>query len=105
MNVNEFDEIFELEQFESLSINELDYFIGRLQDIRNDKFHKQYKVVTVVNSNGNISNTIKNESGFQTKHYPVVQTLTSYCGHNDIYIPIDKYTKELEQQLIKNYDR
>jgi len=83
-----------------LSIDKLDHLIGNLRDIRTEKFHKEYEVIKIYNTRGNISETIQKETNFRCYHVGK----SGYCGTNTIIIPRNQYSEDLKSQLISKYD-
>ena len=66
---------------------------------------QKYKTVEVITGDGNIAYQIQKDTGFECFHKYPVQVMTSSRGTNYIKIPVEKYTLELEQKLIKKYDK
>lgn len=90
-----------LNKLETLSISELDKVVEEAKNWRWEKFHAKYKVVEVHDYNGNISRKIKDETNFSTQYS---QEIENTIGTNHIIIPIEKYSKELEEELILKYN-
>ena len=87
--------------FKHLSLAEIQEAIAQLKDLYREKFNEQYHVITFTNSNGiRIRYEIEKETGFEVK----------WAGHDgcqgviDIIVPIEKYSKELEEDIRKKYD-
>ena len=66
---------------------------------------QKYRTVPIINRNGNISHTIQKETGFECFHKYPVQEMTASRGTNYIKIPAEKYTLQLEEELIEKYDK
>lgn len=84
------------------SISELDYIRDELEYIRNEKFDSTYKTVKVFPGSKLVEKIIE-ETGFYCYHRPC-EGYSMGRGTHVIVIPIEKYSEELEQQLIKKYD-
>ena len=66
---------------------------------------QKYKTVEVITGDGNIAYQIEKDTGFECFHKYPVHVMTASRGTNYIKIPVEKYTLELEQKLIKKYDK
>ena len=86
--------------FKHLSLNEIEGAIDQLKDLYREKFNATYHVITFTNSDGNISLAVQKETGFETNW----KGNSGYCGSLNVIVPIEKYSKELEEDIRKKYD-
>lgn len=85
----------------NFSISELDYIRDELRYLRNEKFDNTYKVVEVFPGT-RLVEKIKKETGFHCYHKPS-EGYSMGRGTHVIVIPIEKYSEELEKELIEKY--
>ncbi len=91
-----------LSQCKNLSLEDIDYLIGQLRDLYSERFNSVFKVVKVY-PESNIVERIKTETGFHCYHKPYKEC-DGCRGTHIIVIPIEKYSVELERELISRYD-
>jgi len=90
-----------VEVLKQLSLSDMNYVLDHLKSIAHDKFYATYRVVNVYSGQVNISDRIFKETGFQCYHEP--SDLSAGRGTNVICIPHEKYSKELEKELLNKY--
>jgi hypothetical protein len=88
--------------YSELSIIELDGLIDKLRAIRNQKFNEQFVEIEIHPGHYQVENIMR-ETGFHSYHKPCVRE-TMGRGTTYIVIPKDKYSEELEKELIEKYD-
>lgn len=64
----------------------------------------KYFNISIINRNGNIAHKIQEETGFECEHKFPIQVMTASRGSNNIKIPAEQYTAELEKQLREKYE-
>ncbi len=89
-----------LDQVKDYSLNELSELVYQLKDIQSNKYRDTYKNINVYNGSGNITDKIHRDTNLQCYH---VSSNIGGVGTNVIMIPLDRYTEELEKELIDKY--
>lgn len=87
--------------FIDLSLDELENFIMELISLRNKKYNELFKTIKIYPGR-RIEGKIKEETGYYCYHVPA--TGSAGRGTHIIVIPREKYTEELEKELIEKYD-
>ena len=90
-----------LDQVKDYSLNELSELIYRLKDIYRDKYRGTYRTIDIYNMSCNIVDRIKSETGYSCYYLPAERS--GCIGTNVIEVPLDKYTEDLEKELIDKY--
>lgn len=90
-------------EFSKLSLEEQDRVIEEMWTITRTLYWETYTHVEIFNKSGNISSTIKEETGFDC-YWRSNKAGTGYIGTNVIVIPKEKYSEELEKELLIKYD-
>jgi hypothetical protein len=91
-----------ISQIETLSLEEISTLIESAKDIYTQKYNSQYKKVYIYPGEYIVDKIIK-ETGFHCYHVKP-RDYSLGRGTHVIVIPIEKYSEELKEELIKKYD-
>lgn len=84
-------------------VSDIKYIANKL-NLHLQNLEPQFVVFEVVNSEGNISEKIQKETGFECYHKHPVQVMTASRGSNFIKVPKEKWNDKIKQQLLKYED-
>lgn len=84
-------------------VSDIQYITNKL-NLHLQNLEPQFVVFSIVNSNGNITEQIQRETGFECYHKYPTQTMTSSRGTNYIKVPKEEWNNKIKQILLQYED-